>query len=83
MPSAPFGENAYCNSIREMLEKNECTKEEVAEALSTQPEFLAVIQNVIDFRNGPDWNPELIGCDLAEMVVGDLSREMIKAPWET
>jgi hypothetical protein len=80
--ATPFYGNWACNSISDLMRAPETDAREVAQALSTQPEFLASIQGVIDYRNDPGYNPDQPGGDPAMGVVSVLLEKLAEpGPW--
>ena len=67
-----FSNNWACEAISDLMRQDQTDAKEVAEVLSTQPRFLAAIQEVIDYREDPDYNPDQPGGAPAEAVVGNL-----------
>ncbi len=72
-----FHSNWACSRIRKKLREDNPSAQDVAELLSSHPKFLAIIQEVIDERNAPDYDPDMPGNDSAEHVVQGLSQSLV------
>ncbi|MBA3480344.1 MAG: hypothetical protein H0T51_00880 [Pirellulales bacterium] len=73
----PYHSNWACSRIRKKLREENPTAEEIAELLASHPKFLATIQQVIDERNEPDYDPDMPGNDSAEHVIQGLSDALV------
>ena len=67
-----FYGNWACKSISSLMRSEKTDAKKVAMTLSTQPEFLDAIQQVIDWRNQPGYDPDQPGGDPAQGVVSML-----------
>ena len=74
----PYTNNWACKAISDLLLGENTDAEEVAKTLSTQPEFLAVIQEVIDYRDEPGYDPKRPGGDPATQLVRMLSEKLVE-----
>jgi hypothetical protein len=73
----PFYTNWACSRIRKKLFEKNPSAEDVANLLVSHPKFVAIIQEEIDRRNEPDYDPEMPGNDPAEHIVQALSDALV------
>ena len=73
----PYHNNWACSRTRKKLREPNPTAEEVIELLTTHPKFVATVQQVIDERNDPDYDPDMPGNDSAEHVIQYLSEALV------
>lgn len=74
----PYTNNWACTAIRDLMLEEETDAKEVARIISTQPRFLEIVQEVIDLRNNPNYDPKMPDGDPAQQLVGKLSRALVE-----
>jgi precorrin-4 methylase len=67
-----FHNNWACKAVSKLMRQPSPDKKEVARVLSTQPEFLAAIQEQIDAQKEPGYDPNVPDGDPAQGVIGHL-----------
>lgn len=71
--ATPYGQNWACKALRRKIDAN-ASAQEVADALTSHPRLLAIIQEALD--NPPE--PGSFGGDQAESIVGSLSMALVE-----